>query len=160
MENSGRKGKDRAGKETECIRCIGCEAICSFMKERMVNPAVSRIRVEPQELEWIERKTNRIVTHKVCQHCSGITPCMKACPVEGAIVKDTEWGTVLIDDTKCNRCQECVKACPFKAVWYDERNNRMIKCDLCGGKPQCVEWCPVGVLRFVKASSKEVDRGE
>lgn len=145
------RGKTGAGKETDCVRCMGCEAICSFTKERKVNPVLSRIKIEPKELEWIEGKSNRIVNHKICRQCPGIAPCMKACPVEGAIIRDMEWGTVLMEDSKCTRCQECVRACPFGAIWYDERNDRIIKCDLCGGKPQCVEWCPVSVLKFVKA---------
>jgi Fe-S-cluster-containing dehydrogenase component len=152
------RGKTGAGIETNCTRCMGCEAICSFMRKREVNPEISRIKVEPRELEWIEGKSNRIITHKICQQCPGITPCMKACPVEGAIKRDMEWGMVLIDDSICTRCQECVKACPFGAVWYDKQNDAIIKCDLCGGKPQCVEWCPVGVLKLVKAG-KEVKRG-
>lgn len=154
------RGRTGANKETECIRCMGCEAICSFMKERMVNPAVSRIRVEPKELEWIEGKTNRLVVHRICQQCPGTTPCMKACPVEGAIVKDPQRGTVLIVDSKCTRCQMCVKACPFGAVWYDEKGDRMLKCDQCDGKPECVRWCPVGVLKFKEVKGKEAEHVE
>lgn len=154
------RGRTGANKETDCIRCLGCEAICSFNKERAVNPTTSRIRVEPRELEWIEGKSNRIVTHRICQQCPGTTPCMKACPVEGAIAKDAQWGTVLIDDVRCTRCKECVKACPFEAVWYDERNDRIIKCDLCAGRPECVEWCPVGVLQLKELKGKEANRGE
>jgi Fe-S-cluster-containing dehydrogenase component len=149
------RGKTRGGKETDCIRCMGCEAICSFMKEREVNPEISRIKVVPKEIEWLEGKSNRIVTHIVCQQCPGVAPCMKACPLEDVILRNNEWGTVLIDDVKCIGCQECVKACPFGAIWYDERKDRIIKCDICGGKPQCVEWCPVEVLKLT-----EVDQGE
>ena len=144
------RGKTRAGKETNCMRCMSCEAICSFVKERKVNPELSRIKIYPKELEWVERKSTRIVTIRICQQCPGIAPCMKACPVKGAIKRDIEWGTVLVDESKCTGCQECIKACPFWAIWYDKRNNKIIKCDLCGGEPQCVEWCPVGVLKFVK----------
>jgi Fe-S-cluster-containing hydrogenase component 2 len=79
---------------------------------------------------------------------------MKACPVEGAIKRDNELGTILIDDSRCSRCGECVNACPFKAIWYDQQNDKIIKCDLCGGEPQCIEWCPVSVLEFIKEERK------
>jgi Fe-S-cluster-containing hydrogenase component 2 len=119
------------------------------MKEKEVNPAVSRIRIESKALEWMKGKSKRIVTYKICQQCPGTAPCMKACPVDGAISRDSKWGTVLIDDSKCTACQECVKACPFKAVWYDKRMDRIIKCDICDGKPQCVKWCPTKAIKLV-----------
>jgi Fe-S-cluster-containing dehydrogenase component len=74
---------------------------------------------------------------------------MKACPVEGAIFRDQRSGTVLIDQIKCTRCKECIDACPFDAMWFNENKNEVIKCDLCGGEPACTEWCPVGVLNLV-----------
>jgi len=144
------RGKTGADRETDCIRCMGCEVICSFAKEHEVNPEMSRIRVVPKELEWIEGASSKIVTHQVCQQCPGTAPCLKACPVEGAINRDSGRGTVLIDDTRCTRCQECVRACPFHAIWYHKEKHRILKCDLCGGEPECVRWCPVDVLRLVK----------
>jgi Fe-S-cluster-containing dehydrogenase component len=150
------RGKTGAGKETYCVRCMGCEAICSFTKERLVNPELSRIKVIPKELEWIEGKSKRIVSHVVCRQCPEVAPCMKACPVDGAMSRDEEWGTVLIDESKCTRCQECITACPFDAIWYDELNDKIIKCDLCGGSPQCVEWCPVGALTLKRWKEKVI----
>jgi len=146
------RGKTGSGKETDCIRCMGCEAICSFSKEHEVNPELSRIKVEPRELEWIEGKSTKIVTHKICHQCPGITPCMKACPVSDAIRRDSHLGTVLINDSNCTRCGLCIDACPFGAISYDKRNNRIIKCDLCSGDPQCVKWCSVNVLRLERIS--------
>jgi Fe-S-cluster-containing dehydrogenase component len=144
------KGKTGAGKETECVRCMACEVICSFMKERQVNPEMSRIRVVPTELEWIEGESDGIVSHNVCHQCPGITPCMKACPVEGAIFKEPNWGTVLIDNTKCDRCKACIDACPFGSMWFNEEKDEVLKCDLCGGEPACADWCPVGVLKLAE----------
>lgn len=40
---------------------------------------------------------------------------MKVCPVN-AIYQDEKEGTVEIDNTKCNECLLCVKACPYLAV--------------------------------------------
>jgi Fe-S-cluster-containing dehydrogenase component len=144
------RGKTKGEKETDCIRCRGCEAICSFTKEREINPATSRIRVEPRELEWIDKTSDQIVDLKICQQCSGETPCMKACPIDGAIIRDRKGGVVLIDDLKCIRCLKCINACPFQAIWYNTRTKKIIKCDLCGGTPQCVEWCPITVLKLVE----------
>jgi NAD-dependent dihydropyrimidine dehydrogenase PreA subunit len=40
---------------------------------------------------------------------------MKVCP-RNAIYQDEKEGTIEIDDTKCNECLICVKACPYLAV--------------------------------------------
>jgi Fe-S-cluster-containing hydrogenase component 2 len=34
----------------------------------------------------------------------------------------------------------------------DPQKEELVKCDLCGGQPQCVEWCPTGAIRFVAAN--------
>lgn len=142
------KGRTGSGAETECIRCMSCEAICSFSKERMVNPILSRIRIETKELEWIEGKSKRLVEATVCHQCWPTAECLEACPVEGAMLRDPEHGAVMINETECIRCGQCVDACPFGALWYIKELDRVIKCDLCQGAPRCVEWCPVGVLKL------------
>ena len=46
---------------TDCTRCRGCEIICSFYREKVINPRFSRIRISTNEIEWIEGKTEKIV---------------------------------------------------------------------------------------------------
>ena len=41
---------------------------------------------------------------------------------------------------------ECVKACPFNAMRFNESKHLAIKCDLCGGDIQCATVCPAHVL--------------
>lgn len=142
-------GRTGAGMLTDCIRCRSCEAACSFWKEGKVNPALSRIRVFPKELEWIMGESANIVEVKVCRQCPGIPPCVLACPVD-AIERSPKTGAVIIDDEKCIRCGRCVEECPYDAIWYNKATNKILKCDLCGGQPKCVEWCPVNVLKYVK----------
>jgi Fe-S-cluster-containing hydrogenase component 2 len=33
----------------------------------------------------------------------------------------------------------------------DSQKKEIIKCDLCGGAPKCVSWCPRQALRYEKA---------
>jgi len=133
---------------TDCTACKGCELICSFFREGKNNPALSRIRIRLTDIEWIKGKADKIVEQKVCKQCPGIPMCMIACPVEGALYRDSETGAVVVNDELCIRCKKCVEACPFEAVWYNERADKILKCDLCGGEPKCVEWCPVECLKF------------
>lgn len=144
-----RLGTTGAGMKTPCIKCRSCEAACSFYKEGKLNPKMSRIRVYSKELEWIEGTADTIVEPTVCKQCPGTPPCALICPVN-AIDRDLKTGAVVIDDEKCTRCRLCINACPYDAIWFNKSEKRILKCDLCGGEPKCVEWCPVGVLKYIK----------
>ena len=133
---------------TDCTRCRSCEIICALSREKVNNPAFSRIRVLTSEREWIEGKSERIVERKICRQCPESPECMQACPVEGALTRDSKTGAVIVNQELCIRCKSCVKACPYDALWYNEQADKILKCDLCGGKPQCVIWCPVECLKF------------
>jgi energy-converting hydrogenase A subunit P len=58
----------------------------------------------------------------------------------------TKENVVAWDDEKCNRCKVCVEVCPQQAVAFDEKGDRIILCDLCAGKPLCIQWCPENVI--------------
>lgn len=75
---------------------------------------------------------------------------MKACPVkpEKAIRIDPVLGIPVIDEDLCIGCRACVKSCPYGLMFFDEKNKKAIKCDLCGGKPQCVEDCWMRALSY------------
>jgi len=81
---------------------------------------------------------------RVCRQCSHAR-CMAACP-NGAMVTRGEDGVVVVDRERCVGCGKCAKACPFDAVKIDKAKKTAIKCDLCGGRPKCVQWCPTSAL--------------
>ena len=39
-------------------------------------------------------------------------------------------------------------ACPFGNIHFDDERGAAIKCELCGGNPRCVEYCPTGALSY------------
>ena len=43
-------------------------------------------------------------------------------------------------------CRACVAACPFGAIRYWPEDNKILKCDLCGGDPACVRYCATKIL--------------
>jgi len=77
---------------------------------------------------------------------------MEACPVEGAMTIDPKTGARLIVESKCTVCGACAEKCPFNSgktvVFLNARKNVYVKCDLCGGEPKCVEFCPTGALKL------------
>lgn len=115
-----------------CTGCRYCEIICSIRHERNVNPQKSRIRVSSDILTGSD-------TPKVCHQC-GKPLCISACTV-GAIQINNELHTPVILSEKCTGCKSCIEACPFGEIFFDNERNVAIKCDLCGGDPQCVKFC-------------------
>jgi Fe-S-cluster-containing hydrogenase component 2 len=52
----------------------------------------------------------------------------------------------------------CTLACPFGAVVFETARRRIIKCDLCDGKPECVTFCPNKALDYVEETDAARDR--
>ncbi|NCX06346.1 MAG: dehydrogenase, partial [Actinobacteria bacterium] len=66
---------------------------------------------------------------RICNHCT--TPaCLAACPRK-AIYKREEDGIVLVDQERCRGYQECVRACPYKKVFYNAVSRASEKCIGC-----------------------------
>ena len=49
--------------------------------------------------------------------------------------------TLNLNEEKCIGCLACVDACPFGAIQINPDGD-VLKCDLCGGDPVCVKYCP------------------
>jgi Fe-S-cluster-containing hydrogenase component 2 len=43
-------------------------------------------------------------------------------------------------------------ACPFGMIFVDAEKGFAVKCDLCGGDPECVKYCIPEALRFEEPS--------
>jgi len=122
----------------KCTGCHRCELWCSFKNYNVINPFLSRIKI-------ISKRDTPLDLPIVCSQC-GI--CISACPVK-AIKRDKKTGAVIIDKKKCIGCGQCVAVCPYGMISIDLNNKTAIKCDLCGGKPECVEHCNTGAIRYV-----------
>jgi Fe-S-cluster-containing dehydrogenase component len=101
-----------------------------------------------------------------CMHCKE-APCVKAAinaDKLGAVYK-REDGIVIIDPEETRGMRELADACPYGAIFYNEELDIPQKCTFCahlldqGWKaPRCVQACPTGALRVVKAEPEEMSR--
>jgi len=78
---------------------------------------------------------------------------MDACQ-EKAITR-REDGLVLIEPEACTGCKACVTACPYGAIYFNEKLNLAQKCTGCAHLldhgdvvPRCVESCPTDAMSF------------
>ena len=88
---------------------------------------------------------------RICNHCT-YPACLAACPRQ-AIYKRPEDGIVLVDQSRCRGYRECVKACPYKKVFFNVVTRISEKCIACyplierGEQPRCVQTC-IGKIRL------------
>jgi len=130
-----------------CTSCHSCELACSLFHEEEFNPARARVQVR----DWDQN------THSVpvlCLQCEE-AGCMAICPAS-AITEDASSGARLVNETKCVKCKMCIANCPFGANAYDLRGRKILKCDLCGGSPQCAAVCPSGAIQYGEKNSMNV----
>jgi len=101
-----------------------------------------------------------------CMHCED-APCVKAATDAGktGAAYKREDGIVIIDPKKAKGMKELVKACPYGAIFWNEEADLPQKCTFCahlldqGWKaPRCVQSCPTGALRMVKADTATMER--
>ena len=134
----------------KCTGCGICEYACTLEKgEPVWNPTRSRIRVVR-----MAPLLNFALTCRFCKEA----PCVKVCP-EKALVQSEKTGIVYIDKEKtCKGCDWCVQFCPHGGVTLHSDTGIAITCDLCDGKPKCVELCPEEALDLVSTEEEAEKR--
>jgi len=123
----------------DCTNCHSCELACSLFHEEEFNPARSRVELRA----WDGDAQCAAVMCLQCEEAG----CMVLCPA-GAISEDKASGARLVNALKCVRCRMCIQICPFGSNFFDLRGRKILKCDLCGGDPQCAKACPSGAIVY------------
>jgi carbon-monoxide dehydrogenase iron sulfur subunit len=138
-------------KAKNCTGCHLCELACSSAKEGLFIPIRSRIKVITDGL-------NGCSSPVVCVQCKDPL-CLAVCSVEAIFESETSQGDKFIDinKEKCIACHKCVVACPFGAIEYI-KDVGIVKCDLCGGKPICVDYCFYDCLEFIELTEEQYQK--
>lgn len=118
---------------SKCTGCKRCECACAFFRTSRISNRMARIKV----VNLYEIGIDGPVACGQCEerYCD-------CCP-SSAISKGAQ-GEVVVSPTLCGLCGACEKACPIGAIEiFDEL---VYVCDLCGGRPKCVEVCTEGAI--------------
>lgn len=124
----------------KCTGCMNCALACSLKRNGSCNPHKAAIRVVRDEFDRYE-------VPLVCLHCEE-PACVQICPQNAHVVTDSG---VYHDPTRCILCGMCSLLCPNTGINYT--GDELIKCDLCGGEPVCVEFCSTAAIEYVEAES-------
>lgn len=135
---------------TKCVGCRTCEATCKQVHGLPEGPAPV---LSETAFKIVEERAEGKFVPRQCLHCES-PACASACPV-GAL-KKTALGPVVYDADKCIGCRYCMIACAYGVPKYQWTKLKpfVVKCDMCydrlvaGGKPACVEACPVQAAIF------------
>ena len=148
-----------------CNGCYCCQIACK--DEHVANDWTPYAKPQPDTGQfWLKQhefvrgtvpKVKMYYRPILCMHCDD-APCIPSCPIEGAIYKRDD-GLVIIDPEKCTGCKNCVDACPYKVIYFNEDLNLAQKCTGCAHlldsgwkEPRCVDACPTGALKFGEES--------
>jgi Fe-S-cluster-containing dehydrogenase component len=162
-------------------KCIGCETCAIACKsENNTRPLSSPLPfkngrgVIPEHVSyrWVVKveagtypsPTVTFVT-SACNHCQH-PACIASCPIPGAITKlpatdPLAPGVVLIDQSLCIGCRNCVQACPYGAPQFNVHTGKVEKCTFClhrlqaGLQPACVTTCVGNALHMVDFNPTE-----
>jgi tetrathionate reductase subunit B len=109
-----------------CWGCKTCEVAC---KQEMGAPdGVKLIDVQEDGPRVVDGQPYFLFRVKVCRHCDD-PPCAEACPAEAIRKRDD--GIVVLDGELCTGCQNCLEACPYGVISFDEEGGLARKCNLC-----------------------------
>jgi Fe-S-cluster-containing dehydrogenase component len=166
MEKGGRIMKTMIIDVDKCVGCKNCQLSCK--DEHVGNDWSPIAKPQPENHFWLNvTETERGAEAKIaiewvpvlCMHCEEPS-CVTACS-EGAIYK-REDGIVIIDPEKCNGCKDCMNACPYNVIYFNDELNIGQKCTLCAHlldrgwkEPRCVTACPTEAIVFGEIDALE-----
>lgn len=134
----------------KCNGCGDCEIACAKVKADSSDVAHSRIKI-------IKGLSKEFWGPVVCMQC-GEPNCVKSCPA-GALTKNPDTGVVEWNAERCVSCTICTLGCPYSGIYFNELAGTVMKCDHCGGDPECVKVCKPKALEYSKVAEVYEDQG-
>lgn len=117
--------------------CVGCQS-CMFACTRVHGEAGLAGSCIGIRSAGGMRNGFRVI---VCRACPD-PPCARVCPADALEVREGKGGVKLKKD-RCIGCGNCVEACPYGAIFWNDEQQKPFLCFYCG---YCASFCPHGVL--------------
>lgn len=123
-------------------RCVGCQSCMFACNRRLSRGGIKDSCIHVHSAGGI-RKGFVVV---VCRACDN-PPCARVCPTKALEMR--EGGGVHLHADQCIGCGNCVKACPFEAIFWNDETHKPVVCVYCGF---CASYCPYDVLAHEEVS--------
>jgi Fe-S-cluster-containing dehydrogenase component len=126
----------------QCIGCHTCSVACARLVFKKFSWHTAGIRIH---------SSGGLSTGFIASRCLACDPppCAETCPT-GAF-GPRPGGGVIVKNSLCIQCGDCIGACPVEAIQQDRQGNVYV-CIHCG---RCVEFCPQGCLEMVDSRDIE-----
>ncbi len=126
-----------------CTGCRRCEVACAFFRSGRVGRGLARVKV-------VQVYETGIDGPVACPQCRE-RYCLR-CPDDAVSVGFL--GQIVVCQTACTLCGACETNCPIGAIEIQQRI--VYVCDLCGGRPACIEACTEGAIVFEPETTASV----
>ena len=130
-----------------CMLCLSCVLACQMDEAGVSSPGAITGAMRPPSRMAVSFSNGTPWVWR-CRHCVS-APCVEAC-VTGSLGQTEGKGTVVHRPDTCVGCGSCRLVCPFGGLRSQEKEARMVKCNLCPEQevPPCVRACRSKALVF------------
>jgi len=153
---------------SHCTGCRMCEFACSAFHEDAYRPSAARIFMEVNP-------TTADMKGQTCLQM-GCAKCQEVCPHDAISAQHitlkpkgrfrgrekldlaNDVSVLMVDEDLCTNCGECYAVCPTGVIRPHPDRGKAVKCDLCGGVPQCIAFCQNPYVLAVDLRLDKVDR--
>jgi anaerobic carbon-monoxide dehydrogenase iron sulfur subunit len=116
--------------------CVGCQCCMFACARRLGQGGLQNAVIGIRSAGGVRRGFLVVV----CRACPD-PPCARVCPTDALAARPG--GGVRLQTDLCIGCGNCVQACPFRAIFWDDGQNKPQVCVYCG---YCARYCPYDVL--------------
>ena len=139
-----------------CTGCKTCELYCATERGSNSKTLLQAAQETPLPQARVRVEgSNEVPIALQCRQCLQ-APCIDAC-LTGALLRDPESGTVIIQENNCIGCWTCTLFCPYGVIYPWPERKIALKCDRClyMESPVCVDACPTQALELIDMDQYE-----